>query len=97
MLLVFERQIIQAFVPDRLAGRAFGIKDALSAWAFGAAFICAGALVSLIGVRELLVAAGVGTIGTWLVSVQALKGALEDGEEGVAAGASGAGAEPIGN
>jgi len=97
MLLVFERQIIQAFVPDRLAGRAFGIKDALSAWAFGAAFICAGALVSLIGVRELLVAAGVGTIGTWLVSVQALKGALEDGEEGVAAGASGAGAEPVGN
>ena len=96
MLLVFERQIIQAFVPDRLAGRVFGIKDALSAWAFGSAFICAGALISLIGVRELLVAAGIGTIGTWLVSVQALKGALEEGGEGVATGASGASAEPLG-
>jgi MFS family permease len=97
MLLVFERQIIQAFVPDRLAGRVFGIKDALSAWAFGAAFICAGALIALIGVRELLVAAGIGTIATWLLSLQALKGALEDEGEGVAAGASGASAEPLGN
>ena len=97
MLLVFERQIIQAFVPDRLAGRVFGIKDALSAWAFGSAFICAGALISLIGIRELLVAAGVGTIGAWLVSVQALRGALEDGAEGVAASASGASAETVGH
>ena len=97
MLLVFERQIIQAFVPDRLAGRVFGIKDALSAWAFGSAFICAGALISLIGIRELLVAAGVGTIGAWLVSAQALKGALEDGAEGVATGASGPSAETVGH
>ncbi len=58
MLLVYERQIIQAFVPDRLAGRVFGVKDALTAWAFGTAFICAGALVSLLGVRELMIAAG---------------------------------------
>ena len=95
MLLVFERQILQAFVPDRLAGRVFGIKDALSAWAFGSAFICAGALISLLGTRELLVAAGVGTIGAWLVSAQALRGALEDGAEGVAAGGSGASAETV--
>jgi MFS family permease len=78
MLLVFERQIIQSFVPDRLAGRVFGIKDALSAWAFGSAFICAGALVSLIGVRELLVVAGIGTVCAWLASVQLLRGAFEE-------------------
>jgi MFS family permease len=80
MLLVFERQIIQAFVPDRLAGRVFGIKDALSAWAFGSAFICAGALVTLLGVRELLIAAGVGTLAAWLGSTYALRGALDERE-----------------
>jgi MFS family permease len=90
MLLVFERQIIQAFVPDRLAGRVFGIKDALSAWAFGSAFICAGALVSLLGVRELLIVAGVGTVGAWLAAVYALTGALEEREP------SGASAESLG-
>ena len=97
MLLVFERQLIQAFVPDRLAGRVFGIKDALTAWAFGSAFICAGALISLLGIRELMVAAGIGTIGAWLVSVQTLRGALEDGAEGVGSGASGASAETLGH
>ena len=97
MLLVFERQIIQAFVPDRLAGRVFGIKDALSAWAFGSAFICAGALVSLIGVRELLVAAGVGTVLAWLVSVQLLRSAFEEREPSPERERSGASAEPLGN
>jgi MFS family permease len=96
MLLVFERQIIQAFVPDRLAGRVFGIKDALSAWAFGSAFICAGALVSLLGVRELLIAAGVGTVAAWLASVYALRGALEEREAVAERGGSGASAEPLG-
>ncbi len=97
MLLVFERQLIQAFVPDRLAGRAFGIKDALSAWAFGSAFICAGALISLIGVRELLVVAGIGTVGAWLASVQLLKGAFEEREAPSERERSGASAEPLGN
>jgi MFS family permease len=97
MLLVFERQIIQAFVPDRLAGRVFGIKDALSAWAFGSAFICAGALVSLIGVRELLVLAGIGTVCAWLASVQLLRGAFEEREAEPERERSGASAEPLGN
>jgi MFS family permease len=97
MLLVFERQIIQAFVPDRLAGRVFGIKDALSAWAFGSAFICAGALVSLIGVRELLVASGIGTVCAWLASLQLLRGALEERQVPPERERSGASAEPLGN
>jgi MFS family permease len=98
MLLVFERQIIQAFVPDRLAGRVFGIKDALSAWAFGSAFICAGALISLIGVRELLVAAGIGTVCAWLASLQLLRGAFEEREaQQPERERSGASAEPLGN
>jgi MFS family permease len=103
MLLVFERQIIQSFVPDRLAGRVFGIKDALSAWAFGSAFICAGALVSLIGVRELLVVSGIGTVCAWLASVQLLRGAFEETggeperEVQPERERSGASAEPLGN
>ena len=97
MLLVFERQIIQAFVPDRLAGRVFGIKDALSAWAFGSAFICAGALISLIGVRELLVVSGIGTVCAWLVSIQLLKGSFEAREAALERERSGASAEPLGN
>jgi MFS family permease len=97
MLLVFERQVIQAFVPDRLAGRVFGIKDALSAWAFGSAFICAGALISLIGVRELLVVSGIGTVCAWLVSIQLLRGSFEAGEAAPERERSGASAEPLGN
>jgi MFS family permease len=98
MLIVYERQLIQATVPDRLTGRVFGIKDALSAWAFGLAFVCAGGLITLIGVRELLVAAGVGGVAAWLVSLRALRGAF-DAEEPVVAGglASDANAEAARN
>jgi MFS family permease len=61
-MIVHERLLIQATVPDRLAGRVFGLKDALTAWAFGSAFVAAGAVVELVGVREFLVALGVGCI-----------------------------------
>ena len=98
MVIVFERQLIQATVPDHLAGRVFGVKDALSAWAFGLAFISAGALITLIGVRELLVFAGVGGVVAWLVSLRALATAFND-EEWEFAGepASGASADALGH
>jgi hypothetical protein len=98
MLIVYERQLIQATVPDRLAGRIFGVKDALSAWAFGLAFICAGGLITLIGVRELLITAGVGGLAAWLVSLRALGSAFND-EEPELAGAltSDARAEALGH
>jgi MFS family permease len=98
MVIVYERQLIQATVPDRLAGRVFGVRDALSAWAFGVAFISAGGLITLLGVRELLVAAGIGGVVAWLVALPALAGAfnaetMEIGGEPV----SGAGAEAVGD
>jgi Major Facilitator Superfamily len=98
MVIVFERQLIQATVPDSLAGRIFGVKDALSAWAFGLAFLSAGGLLTLIGVRELLVAAGVGGVIAWLVSLRALATAFND-EETAFAGepASGASADALGH
>ena len=98
MVIVFERQLIQATVPDHLAGRIFGVKDALSAWAFGLAFISAGALITLIGVRELLVAAGVGGVVAWLVSLSALANAFNDEEmEFGGEPVSGASAEALGH
>ena len=39
MLLVYERLLIQALVPDALSGRVFGIRDAITAWAFAAGFL----------------------------------------------------------
>jgi MFS family permease len=98
MVIVYERQLIQATVPDRLAGRVFGVKDALSAWAFGVAFVCAGGLITLIGVRELLIAAGVGGLLSWFVSRWALAGAF-NAEAPHLAGArvSGASADAVGH
>jgi MFS family permease len=57
-VLVYERLLIQATVPDDLSGRVFGIKDALTAWAFGLAFLIAGAATNALGVRLMLVLAG---------------------------------------
>jgi MFS family permease len=98
MVIVYERQLIQATVPDRLAGRIFGMKDALSAWGFGVAFVCAGALITLIGVRELLVAAGIGALLSWLVARRMLANAF-NASEPVAAGGQvlGASAEAVGH
>jgi MFS family permease len=96
LVLVHERLLIQATVPDRLAGRVFGAKDALASWAFAAAFVCAGGLISAVGVRTSFVAAGVGGLAVWLGSVLALRrvwqdaapapsvGELEAGESAVA-------------
>jgi MFS family permease len=100
VVLVYERLLVQATVPDHLAGRVFGVKDALTAWAFGIAFVVAGGLISVMGVRELLVAAGVGGLVVWLVSAAALRdefaaeagGAAERAERPPTEELSGAGA-----
>jgi MFS family permease len=62
LLLVHERLIVQADVPDAVMGRAFGVKDALASWAFGSAFFAAGALLTFISPRELIAAAGAGCL-----------------------------------
>lgn len=60
LLLVHERVIVQETVPDAMLGRAFGVKDALASWAFGLAFLAAGALLTVVEPRELIVGSGVG-------------------------------------
>ena len=73
LLLVYERLLIQRVVPDRLAGRVFGVKDSLSAWAFGAAFVIAGAIIALVGARSLLLIAGAGGVVVWGIASVALR------------------------
>ena len=78
-VLVYERLLIQTTVPSALMGRVFGIKDGLTAWAFALAFLAAGALVSALGVRTMLLAAGLAGVLVWLGSVVALRGAWAGG------------------
>ena len=73
LLLVYERLLIQRVVPDRFAGRVFGVKDALTAWAFAAAFLCAGVIIALVGARTLLLIAGAGSMVVWALSTLALR------------------------
>lgn len=61
LVLVHERLIVQAVIPDRLIARIYGVKDALTAWAFGLAFALGGALIELFGVRAVLLGAGIGS------------------------------------
>jgi MFS family permease len=58
LLLVHERLLIQRLVPDALQGRIFAVSDTVAAWAFGLSFLCAGPLLSAIGVRQTILIAG---------------------------------------
>ena len=77
LLLVYERLLIQTTVDDRVMARTFGVRDGLSAWAFAAAFIAAGGLIEALGVRTVLVVAGVGSLLVWGLSTIALRHAWE--------------------
>ena len=73
LMLVYERLLIQALVPDAISGRVFGVKDALTAWAWALAFLAGAAALSVIGTREMVMLAGAGALLTWLASWVALR------------------------
>ena len=75
LILVYERLLIQTTVPDQLMARVFGAKDGLTAWAFALAFLVAGGLIEGLGVRAVLVLAGVGGLLVWMISSLLLRGA----------------------
>jgi MFS family permease len=77
LILVYERLLIQTTVDDSVMARTFGVRDGLSAWAFAAAFLAAGALIEALGVRTVLVVAGVGALLVWGLSRIALRHAWE--------------------
>jgi MFS family permease len=58
LLLVHERLLIQGVVPENLQGRIFAVSDTVVSWAFGISFLCAGPMLSGIGIRENLLIAG---------------------------------------
>jgi MFS family permease len=73
LMLVYERLLIQALVPDSLSGRVFGVKDALTAWAWALAFLAGPAALSALGTREMVALAGIGALLTWVLSWAALR------------------------
>jgi MFS family permease len=86
MLLVYERLIIQAATPEAFHGRVFGVKDSFTAWAFAIAFLSAGGLMELLGIRPMLALAGGLGVVVWLAAVVALRPAasgLPRGSAGV--------------
>jgi hypothetical protein len=60
LMLVHERLIILATVPDQVSARVFGVKDALTAWAFALAFVLGGGLVAGLEARPVILLAGAG-------------------------------------
>jgi len=58
MMLVYERLLIQHSFADHLVGRVFGVKDALTAWAFAIAFVAGGGIVTALGPSETILIAG---------------------------------------
>jgi MFS family permease len=77
LILVYERLIIQTTVDDSVMARTFGVRDGLSAWGFAAAFLAAGGLIEALGVRTVLVVAGVGGLLVWALSSFVLRHAWE--------------------
>jgi MFS family permease len=57
-----EMRLVQELVSERLLGRVFGLKDVLENIAFVSAFVGAGALLTLAGVRVVFVGAGLVTV-----------------------------------
>jgi hypothetical protein len=84
LVVVHERLIFQRTVPERLAGRAFAVLDTLASWAFAAAFILAGVLISAIGTRELLAISGAGSLLVWAAAASRLRSVWR-GDEALAA------------
>jgi MFS family permease len=65
MLLIYERLLIQALVPDALSGRVFGIRDALTGWAFALGFLVGPLLLDAVGIRTMVTAAGICGLVVW--------------------------------
>jgi MFS family permease len=69
-----EMRLVQELVAERLLGRVFGFKDVLENIAFVAAFLGAGALLSVAGVRVVFVGAGLVTLAMAAVGALTFRG-----------------------
>ncbi len=96
-----EMRLMQEMVSERLLGRVFGLKDVLENVAFVTAFLGAGALLTLAGVRAVFAGAGVVTVALAAVGALAFRTrkvvgqpALEPGELAPSARSSAPGTSP---
>jgi MFS family permease len=78
LLIVYERLLIQHSFPDNMVARVFGIRDALTAWAFAIAFACAGGLVAEIGASDVILLAGGVCLATTALTALLLRGRWTD-------------------
>ena len=78
LVIVHERLLVQAAVPDEMLGRMFGVRDTLQSWGFAPGFVGAGALAALFGPRALFLIAGVGALLIWVVATIALRNAWQE-------------------
>ena len=78
VMLVHERLMLQELVPDRLAARVFGIRDAITAWAYAIAFTAAGVLASAFGSRAVMIASGAGVVLVWAVTALRMRREVAD-------------------
>ena len=68
-----EMRLVQELVAERLLGRVFGLKDVLENIAFVIAFVSAGALLTVAGVRVVFVGAGLATVALALFGALAFR------------------------
>ncbi len=68
-----EMRLVQELVSERLLGRVFGFKDVLENVAFVTAFLGAGALLALAGIRTVFLAAALLTLGLAGVAAASFK------------------------
>jgi MFS family permease len=68
LVIVYERLIIQATVPQDVLGRAFGAQAALDGAAFAASYLVAGVILALVSPRVLFIIGGVGALAVWAVA-----------------------------
>lgn len=90
LVVVNQRLLLQALVPDAVMGRVFSALDALCSWALAAAYLSAGVLVALFGVRGLLAIAGAGALVVFAASASRLA------VSGIRAGRAGPTSPPTG-
>ena len=55
-------------MPDALSGRVFGIRDAITAWAFAFGFLAGPLLIDAVGTRAMITAAGACGLLVWLAT-----------------------------
>jgi MFS family permease len=78
VMLVNERLMLQELVPDHLAARVFGIRDALTAWAYAIAFTGAGVMASISGARSVMITSGAGVLLVWFITTARMRREVAD-------------------